>query len=712
MVEQLTLNQRVVGSIPTSPTIKSRKNKTKIAAGLALLALIHPAFGQGADWALYGGKGGRRFSSLTQINRSNVARLREAWRFDMAEMGDPQTHPLAIGGVVYAYTPNLDTIALDGATGALKWRFHSGVKAGGPQRGLAMWTGAGERRLFAAAGSYLYCLDPGTGKPRDDFGQGGRIDLREGFGRDPQKVSIALTAPGVIWRDLLIMGFRTAESAPGAPGDIRAFDVHSGKLRWAFHTIPHPGEPGHETWPPDYWKTGGGANAWSGPVLDDKRGMVFAATGSAVSDFYGYDRIGEDRFANSLLALDASTGKLRWHFQGVHHDVLDRDFPSPPVLLTVRHDGRRVDAVAQATKQGYLFLLDRVTGKPLFPVTEQPVPASDVPGEKTWPTQPAPVLPAPYARQHLSEGLLTNRTPAAHQWALEQFRTFHHGGPFTPLKLGQQTIVFPGFDGGAEWGGQAADPARGILYLNANDVAWTGGLADSAAVHSLGARLYQDNCAACHGPDRKGAPPAFPSLIESALTDGQMAATIRAGRGRMPAFNLQDDAMTALLGYVRSGEDKEMASAAPSADRPPYRFTGYRKFLDPDGYPAVAPPWGTLNAIDLNTGSYLWRIPLGEYPALADKSTGSENYGGPVLTAGGVLFIAATLYDKKIRAFDPRDGKLLWDATLPYAGNATPITYMAKGRQYVLIQADNARDRKSPQGAAYVAFALPAKVQR
>jgi quinoprotein glucose dehydrogenase len=681
-----------------------------MAVALSLL-LTAPALAQGANWDRYGGTGGRRFSTLTQINRANVARLGEAWRFDMAEAGDPQTHPLAVDGVVYAYTPSLDTIALDGASGRLLWRFHSGVKAGGPQRGLALWRHGAERRLFAAAGSYLYALNPVTGKPLADFGDGGRIDLREGLARDPSMISVASTAPGAIWRDMIIMSFRTAESAPAAPGDIRAFDVRSGKMRWVFHTIPHPGEAGYESWPADYWKNGGGANAWSGPVLDDKRGIVFAATGSAVSDFYGYDRIGDDRYANSLLALDADTGKLLWHFQGVHHDVLDRDFPSPPVLLTVRHDGRLVDAVAQATKQGYLFLLDRVTGKPLFPVSERPVPASDVPGEKTAPTQPAPALPPPYARQHLSEGLLTNRTPQAHQWALEQFRTFHHGGPFTPLRVGGQTIVFPGFDGGAEWGGQAADPRRGILYLNANDVAWTGGLADSAVTHSQGARLYQDNCSACHGPDRKGAPPAFPSLTDTVLLDSQMAAVIRAGRGRMPAFNLNDDAMAALLSYVRSGEDKEM-TAAPDASRPPYRFTGYRKFLDPDGYPAVAPPWGTLSAIDLNSGSYLWRIPLGEYPALADKMTGSENYGGPILTAGGVLFIGATLYDKKIRAFDPRNGKLLWESTLPYAGNATPITYMAKGRQYVLIQADNARDRKARQGAAYVAFALPAKVRR
>jgi len=685
------------------------KNLRKFWVIAPLLAMITPAFAQGSDWPLYGGEGGRRFSSLSQITRANVGKLEQAWRFDMAEAGDPQTHPLAVDGVVYAYTPNLDAIALDGASGKLLWRFHSGVKAGGPQRGLALWRHGRERRLFASAGSYLYALDPATGKPLADFGDGGRIDRREGLDRDPQKISVALTGPGLVWRDMIVMGFRTAESAPAAPGDIRAFDVHSGKQRWVFHTIPQPGQLGYDSWPPDYWKTGGAANNWPGMVLDEKHQLIFAPTGSAVSDFYGYDRVGDDLYANTLLALDANTGKLKWHFQGVHHDVLDRDFPSPPVLLTVRRDGKPVEAVAQATKQGYLFVLDRLTGKPLFPINEMPVAQSDVPGEKTSPTQPVPALPAPYARQRLSEGLLTNRTPEAHQWALDQFRTFNHGGPFTPLKLGQQTVVFPGFDGGAEWGGQAADAAHGILYLNANDVAWTGGLADAKAMKSQGARLYQDNCSACHGPDRKGAPPAFPSLVDSSLTDGQMATTIRAGCGRMPAFNLADDAMTALLGYVRSGEDKEMASTAAASDaaHPPYRFTGYRKFLDPDGYPAVAPPWGTLSAIDLNSGSYLWRIPLGEYPSLADKSTGSENYGGPILTSGGVLFIAATLYDKKIRAFDPRDGKLLWEAVLPYAGNATPITYMAHGRQYVLIQADNARDKKSPQGAAYVAFALP-----
>ncbi|HWI85890.1 MAG TPA: PQQ-binding-like beta-propeller repeat protein [Sphingomonas sp.] len=673
--------------------------------------IVGPGLATGRDWPVYGGEGGRRFSSLTQIKPANVSRLQQAWRFDMAEAGDPQTHPLAIDGVIYAYTPTLDTIALDGATGKLLWRFHSGVKAGGPQRGLAMWRQGKERRLFANAGSYLYALDPATGTPLPDFGEGGRIDLRAGLGRDPEGISVALTGPGTVWRDMIIMGFRASETAPAAPGDIRAFDVHSGKVRWVFHTIPHPGEPGYESWPPEYWKTGGGANSWPGMVLDEARGIVFAPTGSAVSDFYGSDRLGNNNYASSLLALDATSGKLLWHFQGVHHDILDRDFPSQPVLLTLRRDGRKVDAVALASKQGYLFMFDRVTGAPLFPISEMPVPPSTVPGEQASATQPVPSLPAPYSRQSLTEDLVTNRTPEAHQWALERVRNMASGGVFTPVRLGKQTPIFPGLDGGAEWGGQAADPKRGILYLNANEMAWLGGLEENEAASGLGQRIYQDNCSTCHGTDRKGGP-GFPSLADSRLTAEEMAEVIHSGRGRMPGFSKQSnirldgDNLAALLAYVRTGVDKELAGPAAAADRPRYRYTGYRRFIDPEGYPAVAPPWGTLNAIDLNTGRYLWKIPFGEYPELPDKNTGSENYGGPVLTTSGLLFIGATLYDKKIRAFDPRDGKLLWQATLPYAGNATPITYMAGGRQFVLIQADNARDKKAVQGAAYVAFAL------
>jgi len=683
-----------------------------IAASLLALALLPARAAPGDDWAVYGGDNGNRFSPLTQITKANVAGLAQAWRFDMAEAGDPQTQPLAVDGVVYAYTPALNVIALDGATGKLLWRFDPGLEVRGPSRGLTWWQDGNQTRLFAAVMHRLYALDPATGKPIRSFGKGGFIDLRQGLGRDPDSFYLSMTTPGVIYKDTIITGFRTGESAPAAPGDIRAFDVKSGKLRWVFHTIARPGTPGSETWPDGAWKTAGGANSWAGMVVDTARGIVIAPTGSAVDDFYGATRKGDDLYANSLVALDAATGKLLWHFQGMHHDVLDRDFPSPPVLLTVTQGGKRIDAVAQATKQGYLFVLDRVTGKSLFPVTETPVPQTDVPGEVTSPTQPVPSLPAPYARQQLTRGTLTNRTPVLQLWALQRLNSFHSAGPFTPMRIGQPTVVMPGFDGGAEWGGQAADPATGTLFLNANDIAWTGSLTPSVQAKSQGAATYQKFCAGCHGPDRQGTPPAFPSLVAAAkvLSPGQIADMIHHGAGRMPAFtNIQGDTLTALVQYLISGQDdgaaakKEPQGAADA----PYKFTGYQKFLDPDGYPAVAPPWGTLNAIDLNTGQYKWKIPLGEYPSLDDKTTGSENYGGPILTAGGVLFIAATVYDKKIRAFDPDTGKLLWQATLPYAGNATPITYMAGGRQYVLIQTDNARDKASPQGAAYVAFALP-----
>jgi quinoprotein glucose dehydrogenase len=439
---------------------------------------------------------------------------------------------------------------------------------------------------------------------------------------------------------------------------------------------------------------------------------------------YGGDRVGNDLFADTLLALDASTGRRLWHFQGVHHDIWDRDFPSPPSLLTVRRAGKPVEAIAQPTKQGYLYVFDRVSGAPLFPIDEQAVPPSSVPGEAASPTQPRPLAPAPFARQRLTLDMLTTRTPQAHAWALQQFLTFRSDGQFVPFATDQPTVVFPGFDGGAEWGGAAVDPRTGVIYINANDVAWTGSLVASVAGGGLAASLYQAQCAACHGPDRQGSPPAFPSLadVTQRLSDEQISAVIRNGRGRMPPFsNIQSFAMAPLIEYLRTGSEtaaapgvnaKQEMSASLSGDGSPakYRFTGYNKFLDPDGYPAIAPPWGTLNAIDLNTGRYLWKIPLGEYPELAASgqgTTGSENYGGPIVTASHLLFIGATIYDRKLRAFDDETGALLWEHELPFAGTATPATYMIDGKQYVVIETNNARNPKAPQGSAYVAFALP-----
>jgi quinoprotein glucose dehydrogenase len=693
-------------------------------------------------WSVYGGNSkGDRYSSLTQINKQNVHTLKLAWRFDAAEPGDPETNPLVVGRTLYGYTPTLNVIALDGATGKLLWKFDAGLHGAplapgimftGPARGLAYWSEGQERRLFAGVMNYLFALDPATGQPIKGFGEDGAVDLRKNLRGDFTQHYVSLTTPGVIYKDLIIVGFRTTETQPAPPGDIRAFDVRTGKLRWSFHTIPHPGELGTDSWPKNAWQNAGSANNWAGMALDEKRGIVYAPTGSAVSDFYGADRIGNNLFADTLLALDAATGKRLWHFQGVHHDIWDRDFPSPPSLLTIRRDGRAIDAIAQTTKQGFLYVFNRVTGEPLYPIREQPYPPSSVAGEVSSPTQPHPTVPEPFARQLLTEDMLTIRTPQAHDWAVEQFRTFRSEGQFVPLSVGKPTIIFPGFDGGAEWGGSAVDPRSGVIYINANDLPWTGSLVETVSGGGLGSGLYQAQCSVCHGPNRKGSPPAFPSLTDVAdrLSPEEIGNVIHSGKGRMPPFPLiQSFALTALVDYVRTGTEPV---ASPTAPAPPanassskqemtatlaggtaaarFRFTGYNKFLDPDGYPAVKPPWGTLNAIDLNTGRYLWKIPLGEYPELAGQgvqNTGSENYGGPIVTASGLLFIGATIYDRKLRAFDSKDGSLLWETELPYAGTATPATYMIDGKQYLVIATNNARNGKAPQGSAYVAYSLP-----
>ncbi|MFP5206569.1 MAG: PQQ-binding-like beta-propeller repeat protein [Acidobacteriota bacterium] len=697
--------------------------RVRFSTLFCLLVLARAAAAAQSGWTAYnGGVNGQHFSPLTQINPENVNRLAVAWTYDAGEEGGLQTNPLIVGRTLYAYTPTQKVIALDATTGKLAWEFDPGIRGTQPARGLSWWSGAhGEQRLFAGVMNFLYCLDPATGKPVPDFGENGRIDLRKGLREPYQEQSIALTTPGVVYKDLIVVGGRDPETHPAPPGDIRAFDVRSGKLRWVFHTIPRPSEPGYATWPAEAWKSAGAANNWAGMSLDAERGILYVPTGSAVMDFYGGDRIGNDLYANCLLALDAATGKLLWYFQGVHHDIWDRDFPSPPALFTLQRGGSTIQAIAQTTKQGYLYLFDRLTGAPLDPVHEHPYPASTVPGEVTSPTQPLPDWPLPFAaRQRLTEDMLTQRTAAAHAWAVKQFRTFRSNGQFYPFAVGKQTVIFPGFDGGAEWGGPAIDPTTNTLYVNANEMAWTGGLAPVAAGASQGASLYAQQCAVCHGVDRRGSPPAFPSLlgVGQRLTAREIAARIREGAGRMPAFpNLQGEALTSLIDYLRGQPDraaKESPHAAPGAAADeaagPYVFTGYRKFLDPDGYPAVAPPWGTLSAIDLNTGKYLWKIPLGGYLSLKGsgmEQTGSENYGGPVVTASGVLFIGATVHDRTFRAFDAHTGKLLWDAVLPFAGCATPATYMVDGRQYVVIAASGVRDPKGPQGAAYVAFALP-----
>ena len=597
---------------------------------------------------------------------------------------------------MYAYTADQKVIALDAATGRLLWTFDSGVPGSQPARGLSLWRSGREARLLAGVGDRLWALDLTTGRPISTFGDDGAVDLRQGLGNDPELNATFLTTPGVVYRNLIIVGFRTSENRPAAPGALRAYNVRTGKIAWTFHFIPRPGQFGHDTWPADAWKTAGGANNWAGMALDAERGIVFAPTGSAVDDFYGADRPGDNLFANSLVAIDAASGRRLWHFQGVHHDIWDRDFPSPPLLLSVTHGGRRIDAVAQTSKQGFVYLFERETGRPLFPVEERAVAASTVPGEIAARTQPFPTAPEPFARQQVTPDGLTNRTPAANAWARRALATMINGPQLTPFSVDRQTLLFPGFDGGAEWGGAASDQ-RGVLYVNSNDIAWMGGLAASSGEVSWGESTYRNQCAVCHSTDRRGSPPEFPSLVDvgARLSASQIVTLLDQGRGRMPAFpGIKGDERRELIAWLTdAAQDREVASAGP-AQASTYSFTGYRKFMDPDGYPAVAPPWGTLNAIDMNTGRYLWRVPLGEYPALTAQgvpTTGTENYGGPVVTAGGVLFIGATIHDRKFRAFDRRTGRLLWQADLPYAGVATPATYSIDGRQYVVIAASGAR---------------------
>ena len=688
------------------------------AAGTFAIAVLALAQGGGGGGWVYGGPGNIRYSPLAQIDRTNVARLRVAWTFDTGDVhpgSEMQCQPVVGDGVLYASTPTARVVALDAATGRLIWSFdpQPGRRATRVRhRGVTLWGEGRARRVFSTAGHYLYALDAGTGKPVPGFGREGRVDLREGLGRDPAAVSISVSTPGAVYRDLLILGSTVSEDLPSAPGDIRAFDALTGRIRWTFHTIPHPGEFGYETWPKDAWLHSGGANNWAGMTVDAARGLVFVPTGSAAFDFYGADRAGDDLFANCLVALRAGTGERVWHFQAVHHDVWDRDFPSPPALVTVQRDGRAVDAVAQTAKSGHVFVFERTTGKPLFPIRERPVTGPGVEGEALARTQPLPLAPPPFARQAFAPEMATTRTPEAHRAVLERLRTLHNAGQFVPPSL-EGTVIFPGFDGGAEWGGAAFDPTSGLLYVNANEMAWVLRLVPRPAAAGGGKALYLRHCANCHGATLKGSPPEFPALtgVGSRYKEEQIAALVRQGTGRMPGFaQLGSAAVRAIAGYVAAGRDITVAGAAREG-LPALKYThdGYHKFLDPDGYPAVKPPWGTLNAIDLNRGVIAWSIPLGEYPELAAKgmrNTGTENYGGPLVTAGGLVFIAATNHDRKFRAFDKATGKLLWETTLPAAGNATPATYEVNGRQFVVIAAGGGKSG-APSGGTYVAFTLP-----
>ncbi|MBI1176509.1 PQQ-binding-like beta-propeller repeat protein [bacterium] len=699
----------------------------------AALAFAGPASAADQNWNAYlGDKASSQYSTLKQITPQNVTQLQVAWTYE-AGGTDPrnrsqiQCNPLVIDGILSGTSPALELFALDAATGQELWRFDPasvpGVTKSGVNRGLVYWADGDDRRILFGNDHFLHAIDAQTGKRIPSFGKGGSIDLKEGLIRDVDRLALQANTPGVLYHDLLIVGMRLGEGpAPAAPGHIRAYNVRTGKLVWRFNTIPQPGEFGYETWPPNAYQYVGGVNVWTGFALDEKRGLLFCPTGSATFDFWGGNRIGQDLFANCLIALDANTGKRVWHFQFVHHDLWDRDLPAPPNLITVRHNGKLVDAVAQVTKSGHVFVFNRETGEPLFPIEETAVPSSDLQGEAAWPTQPLPTKPAPFARQLFTYNEITDISPESHRQVLETFSHIKPHVPFMPPSE-QGTIIFPGFDGGAEWGGAAADP-DGVLYVNANEMAWILTMVPTRqkgeAPLATGDAIFTQICAACHGVDRMGNKAQnVPSLVDVAkrLKKSDVLALLQTGKGVMPSFAFLSDAQReAVAGYLlgetpapsntRGGKDELVGEDVLGMI--PYTMTGYNRWLDTNGYPAVKPPWGTLNAINLNTGEFKWRVPLGEWPELTAKGvpkTGTENYGGPIVTAGGLVFIGASR-DEHIRAFDRETGEELWKAPLPAAGYATPATYSVNGRQYVVIACGGGKIG-TKSGDAYVAFALP-----
>lgn len=704
-----------------------------IVSAAAAITLRHDTQQPHDDWENYLGDHHRsQYSALDQINKSNVAQLEVAWTYSSGDAdtlnnrSQIQCNPLVIDGVVYGTTPGINLFALDAETGEELWLFNPFKSGEGPthlgvNRGVMYWEDGNDRRILYTAGDRLYAVDVKTGKAVQAFGDGGSVDLRAGLGEGVDSLFISANTPGAVYKDIVIIGSRVSELSDAAPGHIRAFNARTGELEWVFHTIPQPGEFGYETWPEGAYEYLGGANSWAGMSLDPERGAVYIPTGSASFDFFGGNRLGKNLFANSLIALNAETGERIWHFQVVHHDIWDRDLPAPPNLMTVEHDGKMVDAAAQITKSGHVFLFNRDTGEPLFPIIETPVPPSTLTGEEAWPTQPLPLKPAPFARQFLSVNDLNDMSPESHEAVLKRLMQTRSNGQYTPPST-EGTVIFPGFDGGGEWGGAAHDPS-GILYVNSNEMPWILTMVEIQSKGNLtgregGAQLYVKDCASCHGIDRQGDEAGvYPSLIDvdQRLSRAEVRQVIETGRGFMPSFGhiteLEKDQLVAFLfgeeAPVEPVREEETASGREIPDVA-YAHTGYNRFFGPDGYPAVKPPWGTLNAIDMNTGEYLWKIPFGEDPELTAQGipvTGLENYGGPVVTAGGLIFIGATK-DEMFRAFDKDTGELLWETKLPAGGYATPATYTVGGKQYVVIAAGGGK-MGTKSGDSYVAFSLP-----
>lgn len=676
------------------------------------------------DWSHYGGpEDGSRYSSLTQITKENVSQLEVAWTYntgDATERSQIQCQPIVMNGLLYGSTPTLNVFAVNAATGAEIWRFDPFQVLGGENswagtnRGVSYWQDGDDKRILFGAGNWLMALDADTGEPISSFGDEGKVDLRKGLDTDREDFLIVANAPGVVYEDLLIIGMRLSEGLDAAPGHIRAYNIRTGKREWIFHTIPQEGEFGYETWDPKNIKQIGGANNWAGMTVDQERGIVFVPTGSATYDFWGGYRKGDNLFANSLIALNAKTGERIWHFQAVHHDVWDRDFPANPNLIRIQKDGKWIDAVAQISKQGLTYVFDRETGEPVWPIVETPMTQSSMPGEFSSPTQPIPTLPEPFMNMVFEESSILKLKPEWEADIRNQLEGAIYGDTWAPPHPEKPIVLFPGMDGGGEWGGASFDPTTQTMYVNANQIPWIIGMTPNADYENIGRSVYTNYCGNCHGLDRKGNPPAIPSLegIKEKYSYDSLDRLLQKGRGAMPAFShISNENKKVLLDYLlekapNDGDKQEMEGGATQLF-PRYYMDGYKKLVTKDGLYGSNPPWGLLTAIDMNSGKKKWQVPLGEIDSLSAQGfapTGTENYGGPVVTAGGVLYIAATK-DEKIRAFDKETGKILWEAQLPASGHATPAVYEMNGKQFIVIACGGGKGTKS--GDAYVAFALP-----
>lgn len=708
-----------------------------IACGIVLFAVnCSSKKNDYTTWSVNGGSHENiKYSSLTEIDTNNVSQLKVAWTYhsegkDSTKFGPMESNPIIVDGMLFAVSPRMKLFAVDAATGKEKWKFDPADSTDNKSwvthsinmcRGVAYWSEGEDKRIIYAVGSTVFAVDVKTGKLVSSFGKDGGVDLKEGLDRDPSKVSMAPTSPVKVFKDLFIVSGMVDETTPG---HIRGFDVKTGKQKWIFHTIPFPGETGINTWEDkDAYKRMGSTNAWCGFSLDEKRGIVFAGIGSPTNDFYGGDRWGDGLYGNCIVALNANTGELVWHFQTVHHDVWDMDISNAPELVTIKKDGGKVDAIAQTTKTGFVFVLNRETGKPIFPVEERKVDTTGaVWGEKLSTTQPFPVLPKPFVRQVMTINDLNNIVDKdSYEDIKKRFDATRSQGIFTP-PTEKGTLILPGYDGGGEWGGAAVDPASNVLYVNANEMPWILNLVrnkeeggNKLTNLEAGKMIYTKNCMGCHGTERQGGGD-YPSLqhVADKYSFDQFSQLLSTGRRMMPGFNkLTTEERKALASYIlEQKKEQDLAYAGPALDnkqsnRPSYGFTGYNKFLTQEGYPAITPPWGTISAINLNTGEYEWKIPFGEFEELKKKgvpTTGRENYGGPVVTAGGILFIGASA-DGKFRAINKRTGKILWEYDLPAPGVATPAVYQIDGKQYVVIACGGSKwGGKSSD--AYVAFSL------